>query len=71
MRRGLLTASEYFANVWSDAESDGQLVPRAIAAGESLPNKPQAIRQLREHDVLNEMDPFAEPMMKDWLQKSN
>ena len=34
-------------NVWSDAESDGQLVPRAIAAGESLPNKPQAIRQLK------------------------
>jgi DNA polymerase III delta prime subunit len=69
IRRALVSAGEYFANVWSDAGKKGQAVLRAIVRGETPPYFPTAQVWLREHDVLNGAGEFAVPMVKRWVME--
>lgn len=67
--RALVSGGEYFANFWSDAGADGQVILRAIARGETPPDLPIARTWLREHDVLTDAGAFAVPMVERWVRE--
>ncbi len=69
VRRALSTGGEYFANVWSDAGSDGQAVLSAVAAGRELPDDARTIKRLQEHDVLDKRLQFVVPMVERWIRE--
>ncbi len=61
------SGSEYFANVWFDAGTEGQAILRALARGDTPPDFPEARAWLREHDILNGAGAFAVPMVRRWV----
>jgi hypothetical protein len=67
--RALESSSEYFANVWYDAGSEGQAVLRALVRSEPPPDLPGARKWLRDHDVLKDGDTFAVPLVKRWVRR--
>jgi hypothetical protein len=67
--RALVSSSEYFANVWFDAGEEGQAILLALARGRKPPYFPEACSWLREHDVLDDNERFAVPMMERWVKK--
>lgn len=69
IRRALVSGGEYFANVWSDAGGDGQMILRAIIKHELPPDFPAARQWLHEHDVLDATGQFAVPMVRRWVQE--
>jgi len=69
IQRALVSGGEYFANVWSDAGDDGQMILRAIIKSEAPPDFPAARQWLREHDVLDDAGQFAVPMVRRWVQE--
>jgi hypothetical protein len=66
----LASGGEYFANVWSDANTEGQAILRAVTRGETPPDYPQAQIWLHEHDVLTPADQFAVPLMERWVREN-
>ena len=68
IRRALVSASEYFANVWFDAGERGQALLTALARGRTPPEDAATYRRLREHDVLNDAGCFAVPMLERWIR---
>jgi hypothetical protein len=69
IHRTLVSASEYFANVWFDAGAEGQQILLALARGETPPDFPKARTWLREHDVLNDAGTYAVPMVERWVKR--
>ena len=67
--RALQAGDSYFANVWNDVGSEGQAILRALVCGETLPDIPEALSWLREHDVLNDAGTFAVPMVERWVRE--
>jgi AAA+ ATPase superfamily predicted ATPase len=67
--RALISASEYFANVWFDAGTEGQAILRAVARREVAPDHPKARAWLQEHDVLDSSAEFAVPMVRQWVMR--
>ncbi|MAF09401.1 hypothetical protein CMK11_03030 [Candidatus Poribacteria bacterium] len=67
--QGLESGDPYFANVWSDAGSDGQSILRARLADEPLPDHPEAMRWLVENDVLHADAAFVVPMAERWMRE--
>jgi uncharacterized protein len=67
--RALVSGGEYFANVWSDAGEQGQMILSSIAREELPPDFPAAREWLRDHDVLNSDGNFAVKMMKQWVKE--
>ena len=65
----LVRNSEYFDSVWFDAGAEGQAVLLALARGETPPALPRGRAWLREHDVLNDQDAIAVPMVERWLKE--
>jgi hypothetical protein len=66
--RALVSAGEYFANVWSDAGEQGQLIMRALALGKTAPTLPIARTRLIDHDVLDNDGNFTVEMVKSWVK---
>jgi hypothetical protein len=69
VNRALVSGGEYFANLWSDAGSQGQSALIAIANGSRPSEALQSYEWLFEHDVLTESGEIAVPMVKRWLLK--
>jgi hypothetical protein len=69
IERALVTASEYFANVWYDAGTDGQAILAALAQKIKPPEARQARAWLKAQDVLTDDDRFAVPMMERWVRR--
>ena len=69
IRRALESGGEYFADVWSNSGKDGQAILLAAAAGNDLPDFPNARRWLIDHDVLGDDGRFLVPMMKRWVRE--
>jgi hypothetical protein len=63
------SGAEYFANVWSDAGTDGQAILSALVRGEPLPKAGVARDWLRRHDVLDDAGRFAVPMVAQWVRQ--
>jgi hypothetical protein len=68
VRAALVSADAYFANVWSDAEPEGQALLRAVAREEPAPDHPDAATWLRRHDVLSAEGRFLVPMVGQWVR---
>lgn len=69
IQRALVSGGEYFANLWSDAGTEGQAVLRVLARGEPAPDLPAAGARLREHDILAATGDFAVPMVRRWVSE--
>jgi hypothetical protein len=67
--RALVSGGEYFANVWSDAGTEGRALLWALVKGETPPDFPAAYTWLCEHDVLNASGAFAVPMVECWVRE--
>ncbi len=67
--RALVSASEYFAEVWADAGAEGQAILRALIQGKTAPDFPTARSWLRQHDVLNDAGTFAVPLVQRWVKQ--
>ena len=68
-QRMMISGGEYFANVMSDAKSEGRAILRAIAKGETPPEHPKANKWLRDHDVLDESNQFVIPIVERWVRE--
>jgi hypothetical protein len=69
MACALVSASVYFANMWSDAGPAGQAILSAVAHGAPPPECPDAHAWLQEHEVLNTAGQFVVPMTAQWVRQ--
>ena len=69
--RAIVSSSVYFANVWTDAQEQGQAFLVALATGDTPPDDPAARAWLRENNVLNDAGDFAVPMVHRWVREVN
>jgi len=69
--RAIVSSSVYFANVWTDAQEQGQAILAALATGDTPPDDPSARAWLRENNVLNDAGDFAVPMVRCWVSELN
>jgi hypothetical protein len=67
IEQALVTASEYFANLWFDAGEAGRTLLSALAWGEPPPKAAATRKRLREQDILKD-DGFAVPMVERWVR---
>jgi uncharacterized protein len=67
VNRALISGGEYFANLWSDARSEGQSALISIANGGRPSEVCKSYQWLFEHDVLSQSGEIAVPMVKRWL----
>lgn len=66
--RAIVSGGEYFANVWSEAGEQGQIIMSAIAKGETPPAFQEAREWLLDHDILNNDGGFTVDMMRCWVR---
>jgi hypothetical protein len=68
--RALVSGGEYFANIWNDAGEHGWKVLRSLANGDASPYPSDALRRLKEKDVLSLEGTFAVPMIERWVREN-
>jgi len=60
----------YFANIWTDEGPEEQAILRAVAHVETVPDHPQALARLQDHDLLTTEGVFAVPMVERWVREN-
>jgi hypothetical protein len=64
----LVAAAEYFADLWLSRSEEERAALREIAEGRQCSGP--AVRALRDYDILNDLDDFAVPLVKRWIQEN-
>ena len=67
--KALETGEAYFANLWSDAEPDGQTALRALVCDGTIPAPGPVRTRLRELEILTDAGDFAVPLVRRWVEE--